>query len=112
MKEKFILSISLILLLALSVQVYSGRIPYEGRRIINYQNEDGSYKTIPKKGEKYPNGDIVMHEWLTNGDFIHQWVDIDNDGVCDYRAVWKPLDDPHWGRFYTILEIKDCKGDI
>jgi hypothetical protein len=108
--KKLIVLCHVILCLIICVPAISGRIPYEGRRIVGAQNEDGSYRTIPKVGEYYKNGAYVMKERMTNGDFIHQWIDTDNDEICDQITVWKPLDDPYWGRFYVIIQHKKCNG--
>lgn len=47
-----------------------------------------------------------------NNNWIHQFVDINGDGVCDLIWIWKPLVDPTWGTYYSLHIIKLCEKAI
>jgi len=41
----------------------------------------------------------VIYEHTTQGGLLYQWVDKDDDDVCDLIRVWKPIVDPVFGTF-------------
>ena len=83
----------------------------ELRNIITAPKEDGTYEQVPHLGECNTQGCVIM-ERITNGGFIHQWLDIKRNGVCDIITVWKPLDDPTYGRFYSLMRTKSCNNTM
>lgn len=73
--------------------------------------KEGGYEQVPHLGECNAQGCVIM-EKITKGGFIHQWVDIKRNGVCDVLLVWKPLDDPTYGRFYSLMRVKSCNTTL
>jgi len=67
--------------------------------------------TLLDPGECDDNG-CVIYEHTTQGGLLYQWYDKNGDGVCDKITVWKRLEDPTWGTFYTIHSTKTCKGSL
>lgn len=58
------------------------------------------------------NTGCVIFEHTTKGGLLYQWIDKDDDTVCDLIRVWKPLVDPTFGTFYTLHKYKLCRGSI
>ena len=81
------------------------------RNMIQYPNDDGTYKQVLRKGQCDEVG-CVLEEKISNGGFIHQWMDYNLDGNCDQIITWKPLDDPTYGRFYVLIQAKSCNDSL
>ena len=77
------------------------------RRNIEGWMNNGIYThfTLLDPGECDEHG-CVMYEKETG--YLHQFIDKNNDGVCDVIVVWKPLVDPTWGTYYSLYETKTC----
>ena len=111
--SKYIISIVLVLLCITAAYggdrkttaVYdSGKKTEAGRPIFEH-------RTLLDPGECDLAG-CVIYEHTTQGGLLYQWVDKDDDDVCDLIRVWKPIVDPTFGTFYTLHQYKLCRGTI
>lgn len=77
--------------------------------------DTGEHVAIPYPGECNEFGCVLVEKEVPqwNGTpWLHQFVDTDGDDVCDVYRIWKPLEDPTYGIFYTIYKDKPCGGAI
>ena len=106
------LIISIVVLLSITV-CYAG----DRRNIKTYDTGDkGPYGnpivehfTLLDLGECDYSG-CVIREHTTKGGLLYQWIDKNGDTVCDIIRVWKTLEDPTWGTYYSIYRYKLCRG--
>ena len=80
---KYIISIVVVVLLSISV-AYSG---------------DRKTTSVYDSGKKTESG----HTIFKNRTLL-------DPGECDLIRVWKPIVDPTFGTFYTLLKYKLCRG--
>lgn len=102
----------IIILLIISIALLSTAFASGERRILGRQLEDGSYKELLNVGECEAVYGCVIDEKTTTGGYIHQFLDFNNDKVCDIIFTWKPIDDPTYGRFYTPYKTMRCNDVI
>lgn len=86
----------------------------ETRRTIGVYN-NGNHIMMPNVGDCDKDGCVISEHYTIqwNGvKWIHQRIDTDKNGVCDILRVWKPLEDPKYGLYYTIYANKPCREAI
>jgi len=84
---------------------------YGGDRRTNNVYDNGDWIMLLDPGECDDTG-CIMFELPAGGNLLYQWVDKDGDYVCDLIRVWKPIEDPTFGTFYTLHKYKLCRGSI
>jgi hypothetical protein len=68
-------------------------------------NPDGTFRLLAKKGECTDAGMCVMHEFYGPCGMIKQFIDSNNDGVCDKVLEWKAFVDPKYGVFFQLYKV-------
>ena len=105
-----VLITSIILILLVLTAAYSGEDRAQRKSIAIL--DSGGYLTIPYPGECNAVGCVLSETYTEQWDNtkqIHQNIDMDKDGTCDINITWKPIDDPTYGIFYTILKMGECR---
>lgn len=86
-----------------------------GERRMLRVDENGKHFTVAEPGECYETGCVMyekyVEEW-TGEHWIHQFIDNNEDGVCDIILVWKPIVDPRFGVFYGVQRKEKCSGAL
>jgi len=106
-------------LLAISAYIYTtqagmsycteaNKAALEKDRRLMRVDKDGKHLIMKNIGECYPNGSCVIQESYGPCGMIRQFLDHDNDGVCDIVVEWKSIVDPEYGVFFGRYKTSRC----
>ena len=106
--------VAAILSILLLSMVYA-EFSHAGDRKINMYDDQGNWLTMLDPGECDEKGCVLYEKTIEQWDgalIIHQFMDTDDDGICNNVTVWKPIVDPTYGTFYTVYQVKECFSSI